>query len=126
MSQATRTTRPVFVLSARYIEGASRVNQPRMGNEPQLTPILSRTFRADRQAPGKARSALRALNGNLDPEIADDVRLLVSELVTNSLRHTGSSEIDLFVSGSDSVIRVDVVDHGGGFDLPPVPEPGQA
>jgi anti-sigma regulatory factor (Ser/Thr protein kinase) len=91
-----------------------------------MSPILTRTFRADRQAPGKARSALRALNGNLDPGIADDVRLLVSELVTNSLRHTGSSEIELHISGSDAVIHVDVVDHGGGFDTPLAPEPGQA
>jgi anti-sigma regulatory factor (Ser/Thr protein kinase) len=102
------------------------VNHSRMGQERQLSPILTRTFRADRQAPGKARSALHALNGSLDPEIADDVRLLVSELVTNSLRHTGSSQIELRVSGSDSVIHVDVVDNGGGFDMPLAPEPGQA
>src|SRR5688500_3788011 len=114
------------MLSARYSDGASRVNKPRMGHEQQMSPILTRTFRADRQAPGKARSALRALNGNLDPGIADDVRLLVSELVTNSLRHTGSSEIELHISGSDAVIHVDVVDHGGGFDTPLAPEPGQA
>jgi anti-sigma regulatory factor (Ser/Thr protein kinase) len=102
------------------------VNKSRMGHEQQLNPILTRIFRADRQAPGKARSALCALSGNIHPEVADDVRLLVSELVTNSLRHTGSSEIELRVSGSDAVIHVDVVDHGGGFDTPPAPEPGQA
>ena len=77
-------------------------------------------------APGEARGALRALNGSLDPELADDIRLLVSELVTNSLRHTGSAEIELEVWRSEDVVRVAVSDHGAGFDLNGRPQPGDA
>jgi anti-sigma regulatory factor (Ser/Thr protein kinase) len=88
--------------------------------------IYTKRFRSDPMAPGKSRTALRMLNGHLDPQVADDVRLLVSELVTNSLRHTGTSDIELEIWGSDDVVHVDVVDAGGGFDRPEAPRPGEA
>jgi anti-sigma regulatory factor (Ser/Thr protein kinase) len=92
----------------------------------KLHRLLGRSFRADRQAPGAARNALRALNGSLDPQLADDIRLLVSELVTNSLRHTGSAEIELEVWRSDQLVRVAVYDRGAGFDVAGSPTPGDA
>jgi anti-sigma regulatory factor (Ser/Thr protein kinase) len=92
----------------------------------KLHRLLGRTFSADRQAPGAARNALRALNGSLDAELAEDIRLLVSELVTNSLRHTGSADIELEVWRSDQLVRVAVSDHGAGFDLGGPPQPGDA
>ena len=97
---------------------------PRPGHT-DLDPLLTRSFTADREAPGRARLALRGLSGHVDHEISDDVRLLVSELVTNSLRHTGTSGIRLEVWGSDEVVRVEVVDDGVGFDLPSNPQPEQ-
>jgi anti-sigma regulatory factor (Ser/Thr protein kinase) len=111
----------------RYIEAESRVGS-RMGlrRSPKLNCLLARTFRSDRQAPGSARRALRSLSGSIDPELAEDVRLLVSELVTNSLRHTGSTSIELEVWRSDEVVRVDVCDHGAGFDVSGPPRPGKA
>jgi anti-sigma regulatory factor (Ser/Thr protein kinase) len=92
----------------------------------KLHRVLGRTFRADRQAPGAARNALRSLNGSLDPGLAEDIRLLVSELVTNSLRHTGSADIELEVWRSDGLVRVAVSDQGAGFDLAGPPRPGDA
>jgi anti-sigma regulatory factor (Ser/Thr protein kinase) len=99
-----------------------------MGRErsSQLDRLLGRTFKADRQAPGAARQALRALNGSLDHALAEDIRLLVSELVTNSLRHTGTADIVLEVWRSDEIVRVAVTDRGAGFDLGGRPEPGDA
>ena len=98
-----------------------------MGHErPTLQRILARSFQADPSAPGKARLALRALNGGLDPALANDIRLLVSELVTNSFRHTGSALIELEVWSSDEIVRVDVTDHGDGFAAPASPTPGRA
>jgi len=82
-----------------------------------LNRILTRSFRADRQAPGKARSALRVLNGNIDREIAEDVRLLVSELVTNSLRHAGlpnAATVRVSAQLADGVLRLEVEDGGTG------------
>ncbi len=92
----------------------------------KLHQLLGRSFKADRQAPGAARNALGSLNGSLDAALAEDLRLLVSELVTNSLRHTGSTEIELEVWRSDEVVRVTVSDRGAGFDLAGPPTPGDA
>jgi anti-sigma regulatory factor (Ser/Thr protein kinase) len=115
------------MLTPRYIDEESRVI-PRMEEQrsSRLHRLLGRRFRADRQAPGAARNALRSLNGSLDPELAADIRLLVSELVTNSLRHTGSADIELEVWRSDELVRVAVSDHGAGFDLAGPPQPGDA
>jgi anti-sigma regulatory factor (Ser/Thr protein kinase) len=65
------------------------------------------------------------LRGSLDPRVFDDLRLLVSELVTNSLRHAGLSghdEIRLRVQLTDDSVRVEVVDRGPGF-TPQQPRP---
>jgi anti-sigma regulatory factor (Ser/Thr protein kinase) len=46
------------------------------------------------------------------------VKLLVSELVTNSVRHSGGDhqgEIELSVSASTRTVRVEVRDSGPGF-----------
>ena len=69
-------------------------------------------------APARARTALRSLDRSLD-ELRDDVDLLVSELVTNSVRHGGARQedaIDLAASTSTDGVRVEVADHGPGFD----------
>ena len=50
------------------------------------------------------------------------MRLLVSELVTNSVRHSGSpvgSKVELAVSASSNTIRVEVADAGRGFEPTP-------
>ncbi len=93
---------------------------------PKLNRLLARSFRADRRAPGAARRALTALNGELDQDLAADIRLLVSELVTNSLRHTRSADIAVEVWRSDEIVHVDVCDHGAGFQVTGAPQPGDA
>ena len=115
------------MITSRYIQAKSRVD-PRMGHQPspKLHRLLGRSFKADRRAPGAARSALGSLDGSIDLKLAEDVRLLVSELVTNSLRHTGSSDIELEVWCSDQVVRVAVSDRGAGFELAGPPTPGDA
>jgi two-component sensor histidine kinase len=45
----------------------------------------------------------------------EDVLLIVSELVSNSVRHSESTEIDLSVKAQDGHIRVEVSDDGPGF-----------
>jgi anti-sigma regulatory factor (Ser/Thr protein kinase) len=50
----------------------------------------------------------------------DDLRLLVTELVTNSLRHGGlgaGDAIDLVVQIEPETLRVEVHDPGPGFDV---------
>ena len=66
-------------------------------------------------APRLSRSHLAGFRRSLEPRY-DDVLLLVSELVTNSVRHSGSEDIDVKVSANDGHIRVEVSDSGPGFD----------
>ena len=55
----------------------------------------------DERAPGIARAVVaRCLTGHVAAPVLDDARLLVSELVTNSLLHSGAPE------GDDVVVRV--------------------
>jgi anti-sigma regulatory factor (Ser/Thr protein kinase) len=76
-----------------------------------------------------ARLALADLDSHLDPSVAFDVRLLVSELVTNSVQHAqvGSDDsIVLVVSISDALVRVEVRDEGPAFEPPASPPPNDA
>ena len=81
------------------------------------------------EAPGSARSALERLRDRVPSNVLDDVRLLVSELVTNSVRHAGLSSddrVELRVEVTPSTIRVEVTDPGRGFaQMPPTPTPYQ-
>ena len=67
-----------------------------------------------------ARHAVDQLSDRLPEEQLGDVRLLVSELVTNSLRHAELDENDhikLFVRVADDAVRVEVSDPGKGFTM---------
>ena len=71
-----------------------------------------------------ARLALSDLDAHLDQSVAFDVRLLVSELVTNSVQHAAVGEEDsitLLVQISDENVRVQVKDEGPGFKQPETP-----
>jgi anti-sigma regulatory factor (Ser/Thr protein kinase) len=67
-----------------------------------------------------ARHGVDQLAPDLGEEQLGDVRLLVSELVTNSLRHAELSpddSITLRVELTSGVVRVEVCDPGKGFEL---------
>lgn len=89
----------------------------------QIDVALAGTARAASQA----RESLRALNALLSPETFEDLRLLVSELVANSVRHAGElghrSYVGLKVFASDKLVRVEVRDQGPGFDKETVRNP---
>lgn len=72
-----------------------------------------------------ARVALADMDDVVDESLAFDVRLLVSELVTNSVRHAEVGPEDsvmLRLAIDDGQVRVEVSDGGPGFD-PPVADP---
>lgn len=60
-----------------------------------------------------ARRFVMGLLGGYPEEIRDRIELIVSELATNALRHTGM-EFLLAVNTTDADIRVDVSDAGPG------------
>jgi len=72
---------------------------------------LPRTARA----PFLARRALDDLEGSLDPAVLPDVRLLVSELITNSVKYGGEGPVRLEVEASDESVRAEIIDQGAGF-----------
>jgi anti-sigma regulatory factor (Ser/Thr protein kinase) len=75
-----------------------------------------------------ARASVDRLRDQLTERQLDDARLLVSELVTNSLRHaalTPDQSIELSLVLDEEILRAEVRDPGGGFvhePHPPDPE----
>ena len=68
------------------------------------------------------------LRGRLDPEDLAELRLLVSELVTNAVRHGRPvrEELELEVSLDRRRARVEVINGGHGFAPPEAPpDPGK-
>jgi anti-sigma regulatory factor (Ser/Thr protein kinase) len=74
-------------------------------------------------AAAEARAAVGLLEGRADAEALDDVRLLLSELVTNSVRHSGApagATIGLRVCVlRNGGLRAEVTDGGRGFEPTP-------
>ncbi|HWT94152.1 MAG TPA: ATP-binding protein [Solirubrobacteraceae bacterium] len=69
-----------------------------------------------------ARRELQRLAGEIDDLALRNTRLLVSELVTNAVRHVPAGEgdeITLTIEHDDGHVRVEVQDRGPGF----VPSP---
>jgi serine/threonine-protein kinase RsbW len=69
-------------------------------------------------APSTARRAVASLAPHLDSRVLEDAELLVSELVTNSLRHGGlqpSQGIEVCLRASPQTVMVEVADRGQGF-----------
>ena len=76
---------------------------------------------ATKAAPWHARRAVTrwAEEVGLDDALLVDLRLLVTELVTNAVRHapaSGRRGIELGVEGGGEHVRVEVRDAGEGFD----------
>jgi anti-sigma regulatory factor (Ser/Thr protein kinase) len=70
----------------------------------------------DPTAPGAARRAIERLSGRIDPDVVPDVKLLVSELITNSVKYGGNGEVTLLIdAASPRKLRVEVIDQGAGF-----------
>ena len=87
-----------------------------------MTPRLRLTLTPGVHAAGMARRALERLDEDLDPQRREDLRLLVTELVTNAVRHADApaeEQVVLEVAVSDDRVRVEVCDAGEGFDRAP-------
>jgi anti-sigma regulatory factor (Ser/Thr protein kinase) len=66
-------------------------------------------------APAQARSALEVFDQILSPEVLEDLQLVVSELVTNSVKFGPKRPITLAMSvGTDGVVTGEVIDQGDG------------
>jgi anti-sigma regulatory factor (Ser/Thr protein kinase) len=94
------------------------------GGKPPLE--LSRRLPPEPAAVPEARAALEPVGAAVEPEAFDNLRLLVTELVTNSVRHgaqEGPLAIELSVVATPHRVRAEVVDSGPGF-VPPARSEG--
>ena len=69
-------------------------------------------------APREARRVLDPLVSDVPAPVLDDLRLVVSELVTNSVRHSGMNEgkpIVVKVEAGEGRVRLEVADREHGF-----------
>jgi anti-sigma regulatory factor (Ser/Thr protein kinase) len=77
------------------------------------------------QAAAEGRHALDRLDGSIDDRKLDELRLLITELLTNSVRH-GSQDngwISLDVEIFANAVRAAVTDAGPGFEPAREPQP---
>ena len=99
-----------------------------MGDHPEVARTALRlTLPRSSQAPATARWALIQAGAGLGSSALQDVCLLVSELVTNAIRHAGldaDDGVELEVVVGNERVRVEVFDSGPGFAPgQPAPDP---
>jgi anti-sigma regulatory factor (Ser/Thr protein kinase) len=68
------------------------------------------------QAAVHARRALVNLSSDLDRPTMETLRLLVTELITNSVKHAGASRVGMKVAVGTRSVIVEVSDAGPGFE----------
>jgi anti-sigma regulatory factor (Ser/Thr protein kinase) len=87
---------------------------------------IARRLRARPEAAGEARELIDELEVSTRQDT--DAKLLLSEVVTNSVRHAGLSKDDSIevVLEAGDVLRVEVRDRGAGFEhVAPAPDPAR-
>jgi anti-sigma regulatory factor (Ser/Thr protein kinase) len=67
------------------------------------------------EAAGAARGALQRLDGELEPPVVEALRLLVTELIANSVKHADALTVGLKILVGSAVVLVEVTDEGPGF-----------
>ena len=90
-----------------------RTDRPEVLVDLRLSPEL--------RSPSRARRALVPFEGRFDQETRFKLELLVSELVTNSVKHArlgGGDQIALRVTAEETCVRVEVLDPGLGLPQP--------
>lgn len=95
----------------------------RQRNEPPPLPRRASRKMAghSERTPGEARTYVTAVLGQwgVSRDIMETLRLIVSELTTNSVRHTCSPQITVTVTRTDREAAVSVADHGPSCRLGP-------
>jgi anti-sigma regulatory factor (Ser/Thr protein kinase) len=73
-------------------------------------------------APARARAELRSAGTSI-AGAHDTIALLVSELVTNVIKHTEADSIELALLAAPERVRVEVAAAGPSFEAPSEPKP---
>ena len=98
-------------------QAAASANDDGRGGPTRLSLRLS----ADRRAGRRARAALRVFEDDVQADALDTLALVVTELVTNSVRHGATDTVHVELCAAGGLLHGEVVDHGAGFvpALPP-------
>ena len=70
----------------------------------------------DELAPRQARRQVASLESELERPLLDTTQLLVTEVVTNAVRHAGANAVELAVSVDPERVRVEVSNPGAPFE----------
>jgi anti-sigma regulatory factor (Ser/Thr protein kinase) len=88
---------------------------------------LSRSFALTTLAPSEVRRAVDEFAPFLDVRVLRDLELVVSELVTNAVMHSGvgpEGSVQVNVEAEDGWVLVEVIDEGPGFNVEALEPPG--
>jgi anti-sigma regulatory factor (Ser/Thr protein kinase) len=77
---------------------------------------LTVRLRGGPEAAAEARAALARLRADLERPLTETLRLLVTELVANSVRHASARHVGLKALVGDRGVWIEVTDEGPGFD----------
>jgi len=83
---------------------------------------LEVTLPLDARAPGVARIVVEGLRGRVSPSVLDDALIVASELVSNSVRHSGApggAVVVIRIQISSTMMRIEVEDPGSGGTIAP-------
>jgi anti-sigma regulatory factor (Ser/Thr protein kinase) len=107
--------------------GATRRAAATQGDGPPLLGLMSSGTRSvddglslrlqgGPEAAARARRAISGLRADIDPPLMETLRLLITELVTNSVKHAGAETVVVKVLVGRSAVLTEVTDEGPGFD----------
>src|SRR5215218_5812836 len=103
-------------------DGASRLvaraqaAAPALGDGVDGVTRLSLRVTADPRSARRVRGALQVFEDDMAADELAVLALVVTELVTNSVRHGGSDCVHVELCVGDGLLRGTVVDHGSGFE----------
>ncbi len=73
------------------------------------------TLETNKEAPRISRQKLSEIRSEIEPRY-DDLALVISELVSNSVRHSGQGTVSVSIKTKPDQVRLEVRDPGPGFD----------
>jgi two-component sensor histidine kinase len=94
-----------------------------------MTERIAFSLHGGAEAGCAARAAVDAADGAVPASVREDVLLLVTELVTNAVRHGGvgpDQAVRVRLARRTRSVRVEVAHPGNGFEHDPAPPPPDA
>jgi signal transduction histidine kinase len=76
---------------------------------------MNLTLDTNEEAPRISRQRLSEIRSEIEPRY-EDLALVISELVSNSVRHSGEGTVSVTVKKQANRVRLEVRDPGPGFD----------